>query len=57
MSYGQTYTADLSVTDDIAILTFWKLKFDTLEIATKLKRPEWQIANRLLHLREEQRRA
>ena len=46
------YTADLSVTDDIAILTFWKLKYDTQDIARKLRRPEWQIANRLLHLRE-----
>jgi hypothetical protein len=55
MSYGETHTADLSLNDDATILALWKLKFDTYQIATKLKRPEWQIANRLRILREETR--
>ena len=47
---GRSY--DLSVGDDAMIMALWKLKLDTLDIAHKLKRPEWQIANRLLHLRD-----
>ena len=46
-----TYTADLSAEDDATILALWRLKLNTYEIATKLKRPEWQIANRLMHIR------
>jgi len=51
MSGAKAYSADLSVADDGLIHLLWKLKLDTFEIATRLKRPEWQIANRLLHLR------
>jgi hypothetical protein len=51
MSGARAYSADLSIEDDGMILSLWKLKLDTFEIATRLKRPEWQIANRLLHLR------
>lgn len=51
---SQTYTADLSMTDDATILALWKLRLNTQEIAVKLARPEWQIANRLLHLRDQQ---
>lgn len=54
---AKPYTAELSLHDDVAILTLWKLKLNTQDIATKLKRPEWQIANRLLHLREARKQA
>ena len=52
---AKPYTADLSMLDDINIMTLWKLGWTTQNIATRLRRPEWQIANRLLHLREETR--
>lgn len=48
---GRSY--ELTVGDDAMIMAMWNLKLNTLEIAHKLKRPEWQIANRLLHLRDE----
>ena len=49
---AKPYTADLSMLDDINIMTLWRLGWNTQNIATRLRRPEWQIHNRLLHLRE-----
>jgi hypothetical protein len=37
---------------DTAILLLWrKHKLDTVDIAARLALKEWQVANRLLHLR------
>ena len=37
---------------DTAILLLWKKhRLDTVDIATRLGLKEWQVANRLLHLR------
>jgi DNA-binding CsgD family transcriptional regulator len=37
---------------DTAILLLWrKHKLDTVDIAARLGLKEWQVANRLLHLR------
>lgn len=36
---------------DHAILQLWKHKLDTVDIAKRLNLKEWQVANRLLHLR------
>lgn len=37
---------------DSAILLLWKKhKMDTVDIAARLGLKEWQVANRLLHLR------
>lgn len=44
-------TTDLSIEHEGLILALWKLRLNTYEIATKLKRPEWQIANRLMRIR------
>jgi hypothetical protein len=48
----RSYTADTTEHDDATILALWKLKLNTFEIATKMKRPEWQVANRLMHIRQ-----
>lgn len=55
MSNAPAYTADLSIQDDAAILAMWRFKLDTHEIATRLRRPESQVANRLAQLRDELR--
>jgi hypothetical protein len=34
------------------ILTLWREKFDTYDIAKQLGVPEHEVANRLIHLRE-----
>lgn len=55
MTGQRTYTAELSAEDDAAMLLLWSLKLDTFDIATRLRRPEWQIANRLRALRDLER--
>lgn len=55
MTQAKAYSADLSIEDDGLIMLMWKLKLDTYEIATRLNRPEWQVANRLRALREAER--
>lgn len=53
MRETRSYTADeRSMTDDAAILMLWNLKFDTLEIARRLQLREFEVANRLLRLRQ-----
>ena len=41
---------------DETILALWRAGFDTLDIARNLRWPENEIANRLIHVREAQRR-
>lgn len=43
---------DVSPLEDGVILALWKQGLDTFAIAVHLGRPEFQIANRLLHVRE-----
>jgi hypothetical protein len=50
------YTARLSVPDldyiaDGVILALWRQYIDTLQIAKHMNIPEWQVHNRLLHIR------
>lgn len=52
MSNAQAYSSDLSIQDDAVILAMWRFKLDTHEIATRLRRPEWQVSNRLAQLRD-----
>ncbi|WP_316227858.1 hypothetical protein [Bradyrhizobium sp. SZCCHNR3015] len=47
--------APVSVVDDGLILALWRQKLDTVDIAKHLGRNEWEVANRLLHLREQAR--
>lgn len=43
----------ISVVEDGVILALWsKTKLGTYQIAKQLRRPEWQIANRLGQIRE-----
>ena len=46
---------DVTMIHDGVILALWKEKFDTLDIAHKLGLRECQVANRLMHLRGENR--
>jgi hypothetical protein len=45
----------LTLVDDGLIMALWKQGLDTYDIAKKLRLHEWQVANRLLHLREAMR--
>jgi hypothetical protein len=47
---------EMTVVDDGLIMALWQTgKFDTVDIARQLHLHEWQVANRLLHLREAMR--
>lgn len=46
---------DLTVTHDGLIWMLWKQGKDTYEIATRLGLKEFQVANRLPHIRETMR--
>lgn len=41
--------------DDALIAALWKQKLDTYAIAKQLHVYEWQVANRLFHIREAMR--
>lgn len=43
---------DISPVADGVILALWKQGLDTLGIAKHIHCPEFQVANRLLHIRE-----
>lgn len=45
----------ISTTDEGLMLALWKSGYDTAAIAGKLHLLEWQVANRLWHLREAHR--
>lgn len=42
----------ITLVDDGLIMALWKQGLDTVDIAKQLRLYEWQVANRLLHLRE-----
>ena len=43
---------DVSPIADGVILALWYQRLDTVSIATYLRVPEWQVHNRLFHVRE-----
>jgi hypothetical protein len=43
---------EMTLVDDGLIMALWKQGLDTFDIAKQLHLHEWQVANRLLHLRE-----
>lgn len=44
----------LTEVDDALIAALWKQGLDTYAIAKQLHVFEWQVANRLLHIRDQQ---
>lgn len=42
----------ITLVDDGLIMALWKQGLDTFDIAKQLHLHEWQVANRLQHLRE-----
>lgn len=51
-AYHVEYAPEVTVVDDGLIMMLWNQKLDTCEIAKRLRLKEWQVHNRLLHLRE-----
>lgn len=43
---------EMSPADDAGMLRLWRDGHDTIVIAEKLNLQEWQVYNRLLHVRE-----
>lgn len=46
------HAPEVTFVDDGLIMMLWNQKLDTYEIAKRLRLKEWQVHNRLLHLRE-----
>ncbi|MCK1322124.1 hypothetical protein IVA94_14730 [Bradyrhizobium sp. 156] len=51
-AYHVEHAPEVTVVDDGLIMLLWSQKLDTCEIAKRLHLKEWQVANRLLHIRE-----
>ncbi|GAC1572991.1 MAG: hypothetical protein NVS3B5_02240 [Sphingomicrobium sp.] len=43
---------DVTTVDDGVMLALWRQGLDTLAIAKQMQLAEWQVANRLWHIRE-----
>lgn len=50
-AYRIEHVPQITVVDDGMIMMLWNQSLDTCEIAKRLQLKEWQVANRLLHLR------
>ncbi|MCK1541426.1 hypothetical protein IVB12_05395 [Bradyrhizobium sp. 179] len=55
MKEQRQHAQEMTLVDDGLILALWKQGLDTYDVAKRLGLHEWQVANRLLHLRETMR--